>query len=89
MSFRHILGCVVAIHVSLSTQLAWPSVSYVTENFTSPQLKITRNAATAPGYLFFDPAGAGTTSQAPLITTDGELAGAGRYIFILYSNSNG
>lgn len=57
-----------------ATPITWPSISYATENFTSPVFDITRNGTTTPGLLFFDPSGSGTTSQAPLITTDdGEL----------------
>jgi len=75
MSLKSISSALVAIHAGLSSaQTVWPSVSYVTENFTSPQLKVTKSGTTAPGYLFYDPAGSGTSSQAPLITTDGKLA---------------
>lgn len=79
MMLRLVSCGLVAIHVSLTTaQGVWPSTSYVTENFTSPQLHITRNGTTAPGYLFYDPAGQGTLSQAPLITTDSKSAGKTR-----------
>jgi len=75
MSLRFILGALLAAHAGLSiAQRVWPSTGYVTENFTSPQLKVTKSGTTAPGYLFYDPAGRGTSSQAPLITTDGKLA---------------
>ena len=48
----------------------WPSQSYITENFTAPNMSITRSGDTAPGYLFITPAGNGTSSQAPVIITD-------------------
>ena len=48
----------------------WPSQSYVTEDFTAPNLTITRSGYTSPGYLFLTPSGSGTTSQAPILISD-------------------
>jgi len=74
MSTKSLLAGLIAFRAATAAT-TWPSTSYVTENFTSPVLDVTLNNGTlAPGYLFFDPSGAGTTSQAALITTgQGEL----------------
>lgn len=48
----------------------WPSQTYVTENFTAPNMTVTQSGTTAEGYLFITPAGNGTSSQAPIIISD-------------------
>jgi hypothetical protein len=48
----------------------WPSQRYVTEDFTAPNMTITRSGETVPGYLFLTPSGEGTTSQAPILISD-------------------
>jgi hypothetical protein len=48
----------------------WPSQRYVTEDFTAPNMTVTRFGETAPGYLFLTPSGGGTTSQAPILISD-------------------
>lgn len=77
--------------LSKRAQATWPSISYKTQNFTSPVFSITRNGTnpTSHGLLFFDPAGSGTTSQAPLITTDdGELVWHGPSSFPTSASAN-
>jgi hypothetical protein len=48
----------------------WPSQTFVTEDFTAPNMTIIRSGDTVPGYLFLTPAGNGTTSQAPILISD-------------------
>jgi len=63
------------------THAAFPAQSYKTETLTPPDLAITKNGATEPGYLFFAPTGSGTKSKAPLIMTDtNELIWHGPYV---------
>ena len=60
----------VKIESRAASPAIWPSQHYVTEDFTAPDLKISRNGDTAPGYLFLSPSGDGTDVNAPVIMTD-------------------
>lgn len=55
---------------TVATPNIWPSQTFVTENFTAPDLAITRYGNSSPGYLFLTPSGSGTTSEAPILISD-------------------
>lgn len=49
---------------AVCTAQLWPTQSYVTESFLTPELNVSRNGTTAPGYLFYGPYGPGSAVAA-------------------------
>ena len=67
---RPLLAVLFGLSLNIVTTAGVGVQTYRTEKFTPPDLTITKNGATEPGYLFFGPTGHQATAPAPLIMTD-------------------
>ena len=63
-------SCLLVQSRTVAPPVIWPSQTYETEDFTAPNMTITRAGTTIPGYIFLTPSGDGTASQAPIIISD-------------------